>query len=585
MRYLALATDYDGTIALDGRVDEPTLAGMERLLASGRKLILVTGRELDDLRSVFSHFELFEWVVAENGALLYRPSNQETTLLADPPPEAFVAELKRRGVGPISVGGVIVATWHPHETAVLETIRDLGLDLQVIFNKGAVMVLPAGVNKATGLKVALKQMALSPHNVVGVGDAENDHAFLNLCECSAAVANALPALKDRADLVLARDHGAGVCDLMDALVASDLKDFESRLTRHHLLLGSRADGADERVRPFGHSLLIAGPSGSGKSTVATGLLERLTDARYQFCVIDPEGDYQSFEGAIVLGGAQGGPAVDEVIQALRNPFTNTVVNLIGLPLGERPGFFQALLPRLLELRATTGRPHWLLIDEAHHLLPTAWQPGSRTLPQEMDELILVTVHPDSVATPLLKLVDTVVAVGPAPADTLRQFCAAVGAHPPAPPPRPPADGEVLVWVRDDEAVRVVRPAPCQTERRRHIRKYAEGELPPDRSFYFRGPEEKLNLRAQNLILFLQLADGVDDATWLHHLRRGDYSRWFRDMIKDHALADDAAEIEKRPALSAAEGRALIRAAVESRYTLPASSFLPMPGTDAAPKWS
>jgi hydroxymethylpyrimidine pyrophosphatase-like HAD family hydrolase len=112
---------------------------------------------------------------------------------------------------------------------VLEVIRELGLELHVILNKGAVMVLPAGVNKATGLAAALDGMGVSPHNVVGVGDAENDHAFLELCACSAAVANALPALKERADLVTSRTHGAGVVELIDKLIANDLSEVEPHL--------------------------------------------------------------------------------------------------------------------------------------------------------------------------------------------------------------------------------------------------------------------------------------------------------------------------------------------------------------------
>ncbi len=196
MRYLALCCDYDGTIAHHGRVDEPTLAALKRLRESGRKLLLVTGRELDELQTVFPHLDLFARVVAENGALIYRPETREERLLDEAPPQTFVDKLIERGVGPISVGRVIVATWEPHEKTVLETIRDCGLELQVIFNKGAVMVLPAGINKASGLRAALAELNLSPHNAVGVGDAENDHAFLNICECSVAVANALPAVKD-----------------------------------------------------------------------------------------------------------------------------------------------------------------------------------------------------------------------------------------------------------------------------------------------------------------------------------------------------------------------------------------------------
>jgi HAD superfamily hydrolase (TIGR01484 family) len=234
MRYLALACDYDGTLAHDGRVSEATLSALERLRASGRKLILVTGRELDDLRSVFSAIHLFDRVVAENGAVLYRPGSRDEKILGVKPPEAFVQRLARRGVQPLSVGRVIVATRHPHETVVLETIQELGLELQVIFNKGAVMVLPAGTNKATGLAAALQELELSAHNVVGVGDAENDHAFLASCECAVAVANAIPMLKERADLVTRGDHGAGVIELVDRLLGDDLSAVEGRLERHEL---------------------------------------------------------------------------------------------------------------------------------------------------------------------------------------------------------------------------------------------------------------------------------------------------------------------------------------------------------------
>src|SRR5262249_55189318 len=154
---------------------------------------------------------------------------------------------------------------------------------------------------------ALKQLGLTPHEVVGIGDAENDHAFLSLCECSAAVANALPAVKEHADLVTRGDHGAGVAELIDGLVGSDLAGLDGRLTRHHLLLGSRPDGEEVRLPPYGLNVLIAGPSGSGKSTIATGVLERLAERRYQFCIIDPEGDYEGLEGTVALGSSQRGP--------------------------------------------------------------------------------------------------------------------------------------------------------------------------------------------------------------------------------------------------------------------------------------
>jgi HAD superfamily hydrolase (TIGR01484 family) len=221
MHYQALACDYDGTLAHDGKVTPATIAALERLRASGRLLLLVSGRELEDLEHTFSHLHLFERAVLENGALLFEPANRRERILAECPPQVFVDQLRARGVAPLSLGRVIVATWVPHEKIVLETIHELGLELQVIFNKGAVMILPSGVNKATGLKAALEELELPPEAVVGVGDAENDHAFLELCGLSAAVANALPAVKQRAKLVLADDHGKGVEELIEHLIRAE----------------------------------------------------------------------------------------------------------------------------------------------------------------------------------------------------------------------------------------------------------------------------------------------------------------------------------------------------------------------------
>ena len=277
---------------------------------------------------------------------------------------------------PLSCGRVIVATWHPHETTVVEVIRDLGLELQVIFNKDAVMVLPSGVNKATGLSAALDSLGLSPHNVVGVGDAENDHAFLNLGECAVAVANALPMVQERADWTTQHDHGAGVSELIDRIVSTDLADLEPCLQRHHILLGTRTDNdAEIFLKPYGVNVLLA-PSGGGKTTLATGIIERLIEQAYQVCVIDPEGDYAHLEDTIMLGSANRSPDPEEVLQLLEKPQQSVVINLLGSALEDRPAFFHRLLPRLQELRARTGHPHWIVVDETHHLLPGSVGAGS-----------------------------------------------------------------------------------------------------------------------------------------------------------------------------------------------------------------
>jgi HAD superfamily hydrolase (TIGR01484 family) len=566
MRYHVLAADYDGTLAHHGRIDDATWAALQRLRESGRKVVMVTGRQLDDVLALVPDPELFARIVAENGAVLHVPATKETRSLAEPPPAAFADELVRRGVDRVAAGRVIVASWEPHQNAILHAIRDLGLELQVIFNKGAVMVLPTGVNKATGLAVALAELGLSPRNTVAVGDAENDHALLVACEFGAAVANALRALKDHADLVLAGDHGVGVAELIDRLIDSDLAD--SAPARHRIEIG-RAEDEVISFDPYATNIMVCGPSGSGKSTLTTGILERLNKAGYQFAIIDPEGDYGSLEQAVVLGGSQREPLVEEVVDVLRDPGRNVVANLLGVAVAHRPECFARLVPAVADLRTRTGRPHWLVIDEAHHMLPAAWEPGADASMVRPHGTIYVTVHPGSMSPAILKTIDTLLAVGDRPIDRVIELCQAAGLPPPsirAPERLPP--GSALYWKVGSADTRVIEAEQPKQERKRHSRKYVEGNIGSRRSFYFRGPEGKLNLKAHNLLLFVELGDGVDDETWEYHRRKGDYSRWLRDEVKDDELASEAEEVE-RGEQTPAESRAAIRAAVEKRYTLPA----------------
>jgi HAD superfamily hydrolase (TIGR01484 family) len=227
MKSLVLACDYDGTLVHDGVLDASTAAALDRFRASGRCLLMVTGRELPDLQRVCQVLEKFHWIVAENGALLYRPSGNFSRLLCAPASAQLAQKLGESGVQPLSVGRAIMATREPYENLVIKFIKELGLELQVIFNKGAVMVLPTGVNKATGLLVALQAMNVDPQGVVAIGDAENDHAFLSMCGVGVAVANALPMLKQHADLVTEGARGAGVVELIDRILATDLADIPS----------------------------------------------------------------------------------------------------------------------------------------------------------------------------------------------------------------------------------------------------------------------------------------------------------------------------------------------------------------------
>lgn len=222
MRYRVLATDYDGTLAHNGVTDEETIDAIEAFREAGGRLILVTGRELPDLERTFDRLDVFERVVAENGGLLYDPASGVERMLAPPCRPALLALLRARGVAPLSVGRTIVATVEPHDAVVLDAIKELGLELQIIFNKGAVMVLPSGVNKATGLATALDELGAIAQEAAGIGDAENDHAFLEMCGLAVAVRNAIPALQESVHLVTTAARGQGVQELIARLLRDDV---------------------------------------------------------------------------------------------------------------------------------------------------------------------------------------------------------------------------------------------------------------------------------------------------------------------------------------------------------------------------
>ncbi len=306
--------------------------------------------------------------------------------------------------------------------------------------------------KGTGLKHALAELRLSPHNAVAVGDAENDHVFLTEAELGAAVANALPTLRERADLVLRGAAHRGVEELIEQILADDLRGAAARSTRRDLPLGEDERGAPVTVKPASGPLLFAGIPRSGKSTAAKGFAERIIDAGYQCCILDPEGDWTEFERTVLIGEARRAPTVHEVVHSLSLPGEQVVVSLVAVRHDDRPRYFAALLPRIQELRASTGRPHWLMVDEAHHFLPTVAQPAQGALPADLSGVAAITVSPRELARPFLERLEAVLGVGPHAEETIAEFCAARGLPELPPVRRRMGKGEAFLWREGQESL-------------------------------------------------------------------------------------------------------------------------------------
>jgi hypothetical protein len=458
------------------------------------------------------------------------------------------------------VGEVIFATWKPFEKIVLETIRDLGLELQVIFNKDAVMVLPPGINKAVGLKETLKILEYSPHNVIGIGDAENDHAFLELCEISAAVKNALPMLKESVDYITEADHGEGVSELIEIILKDSFTDIKKRLKKSRILFGWDENKNEINLPVSENCILITGSSGGGKTTMTAAILEQFNEKQYQFCLIDPEGDYTEFENTVPVG-LIGTPTIESIQKVLQNPEQNCIVNLTNILPDDRPAFFQKLFPALVRLRSTYGRPHFIILDETHHLLPESSIPINLKS-EEINQFLFNAVKPAHVAKLIVTSASIIISLGDEADKSLMEFFKSIGEEIPE---FPESKHESIIWLRDkNKILSIAETVSPKIKLKRHIKKYSEGDLGDENSFVFSGPGGKLNLKAQNVINFIRIAEGIDDETWSFHLKKNEYSGWFRKIIKDEDLADEIKKVEDK-SLSPEESKEHIIKKIKNFY--------------------
>jgi hydroxymethylpyrimidine pyrophosphatase-like HAD family hydrolase len=228
MRIRALALDYDGTIAHHGAVAAETVEALATVRGSGRRLILVTGRSLEDLLPLIPDPSWFDVIVAENGAVLYDPDGRIVREVGEPPPSDFLLALHHHGI-PADQCRVMVTMEAVYKDQVARIIRAQRLPSEVILNKDSAMMLPRGVDKGSGLRLGLDSLGLTPFDSAGIGDAENDVAFLGLCRVAAAVQNALPSLKAQVDLVMQASYGRGVVEFIQRYVIPDWLPVTKRL--------------------------------------------------------------------------------------------------------------------------------------------------------------------------------------------------------------------------------------------------------------------------------------------------------------------------------------------------------------------
>jgi HAD superfamily hydrolase (TIGR01484 family) len=373
MRYVVLAAGFDGTLARDGRCDERCIDVLRELSATGRKLILVTGRELRRLLEIFPEARLFDYIVAENGAVLHRTATRQSEILGQAPPEILLQELRRRQVTPLAVGSSIISTAAKYFESARDALRKLKLhlDYELVRNDDTLLILPPGIDKASGMNEALRELGVSRHNLVAIGNAENDLPLLASAEHAVVVNNAAESIKQAADRVTEGEYCDGFLELARDLIATDLA---SAVPRRRVVLGKGEDEREIMLSPCRDSVLVSGSDEVARTVICNRLLDQLMQQDYQCCVIgaDRNVPVASARGSFVhmssWGDAHEAPRLTDVLTALEPPTHSIEINLAALPPETRPVFVDALLLQLQALHDRAGRPHCILIHHAHHFL-------------------------------------------------------------------------------------------------------------------------------------------------------------------------------------------------------------------------
>ena len=543
--FKAIAIDFDGTLTSGGHPDERVLASLAEARDAGMALLLVTGRVVSDLLHVFPDAEhWFDVIVGENGAVVRRDGVSHA--LTAPVPLELDAPLVERGVY-FQRGQVLLACNSEDELLVLEQVRRLGADCQLIRNRGALMVLPSTVSKGSGLLEALEELGISYHSAIGIGDAENDLALLRQCELAVAVGNAVESLKRAADIVLTADAGEAVADFLCDQVLADEPLPVSR--RWQVTLGLSDSGGTVRLPASQANVLFLGDSGVGKSYAAGLLAERLIELDYSVCIVDPEGDHGPLghlHRVVALGGSGPLPPAENVPELLGRQLGSLVVDLSLLGEEQRGNYAAKLLQALHEERNRSGLPHWIIVDEAQ--VSFGDEAAACPMFQSQKGLCLVTYDPAQLCRSSGLKFDYLVAIpgangiDPATVESMRELWD-IDALDRLPAPQ---EGQALLVHLDDS----LRAELFTLGRRfvqhvRHWHKYADSHLPPDSMFRFRNDLGLTGARADNLATFRRELLLCGPAVLEHHAAHNDFSNWLANAIHDEKLASSARELEER----------------------------------------
>jgi hydroxymethylpyrimidine pyrophosphatase-like HAD family hydrolase len=567
----AIACDFDGTGATDGRFAPEAAGALDEAKRNGIATILATGRVLEELRASDVDFSIFDAVVAENGAILWLPASGRLLQLGDSPPEHLLGALRSRGI-PFQAGTVVIGTWTRHLPQVIDLIVESGEDLQPVLNRGALMVLPSQVNKGTGVARALEELRRSEHNLVAFGDAENDYPLFRLAEVAVAARGSVPGIEAIADDRLTLSGGAGVARWIMDLLQRDCN--VPTPDRQRLLIGRDDAGLPVDLPTSGVNVLLSGDPRVGKSWLAGLVIERLIERGYHLCIFDPEGDYTDVDMSprtLRLGDDLLLPS-PSALPRLFDSGLSIVLELSALPHRDKVAYLESALAQMEKQRAVTGLPHWTVIDEAHYFFCKG-TPCTDKLHDATGNVLLVTYRPSWIVEEVHREID-VHLLTRTTIDDERYFATSLLQ---TSGPRDLAASEALAAL-DEHRAGLLQPSPRPlwqvftpeervTTHVHHGRRYLDAKLADAQAFHFWYVDGGTPKVAYNVKDFHAAIRSAPATSLRHHLTSGDFSRWAADALGDEQLAHALRRLEHAAGAGGAPAREEILALLEDRYEL------------------
>ncbi|MBI4401554.1 MAG: HAD-IIB family hydrolase [Nitrospirae bacterium] len=564
-----MAFDFDGTLAQDGVVPPELESALERCRALGHALFLVTGRRFETV-SLGRLGELFTGVVWENGAVLAHTATGEVFLPFGQINPHLLKALEEAAV-PFERGLAIAATWMPHDQMVWQVLSAHGGGASVEYNKGAVMLVPPGVSKGPGLERLLTICGFSVHNLAAFGDAENDQSLLTLAEVAVAVGDAVPAVKELADVVAEKPGPAGVLEILERYPLAGQYLDVSLQREQPISIGQDETGRDVTVpasRLAGRNLGVFGDSGTGKSWMTGLLAEGMHHEEYQVLLVDPEGDFRGLRALprfVALEGDESSlPSPSTVGALLEAGSVSVALDLSRYPVPLRNGYVAELVRMLRPLRERKYRPHWIVLEEAQQFL----LPGGSEVAADMLPLLdaggwaVVSYRPDRLDPAVLRSLHHCLLTRltePEAVRVVRAHCEGceldevnMGEIP---------TGSVLLC--GGPIVRL-RPAIRRVPHIRHLYKYLEVPLPPGKRFWFRDEKGGIGREAASLYEFLHLIPTLPIESLAYHDHHQDFVRWVEGALGDADLAARLRKLSNRQ-LKGEELRAGLKQTVATHY--------------------